>query len=70
MRAVFSVFAARFPQIDSVKLKAHQGTCELKIRMGFTGNDDAWAFRMRVNRSLQRLETAKASTAPKTGTAE
>ncbi len=70
MRAVFSVFAARFPQIDAVKLKPHQGTCELNIRMGFTGNDDEWAFRRRVNRSLQRLETAKVSPAPKAGTAE
>lgn len=67
MKAVFSVFGARFPQIDSVRLKSRKGSCELQIRMGFTGSDDEWALRRRVKRALDKLEVADAEIVPKAG---
>jgi hypothetical protein len=70
LKAVFSVFGARYPQINSVRLKPRNGSCELQIRMGFTGCDDEWAFRRRVNRSLSKLEAAKPTAPPKSRSAE
>jgi hypothetical protein len=62
MRANFIVVGALFSQTDMVHLKPrNSGGCQLQLRIGFTGADDDWAFRSRVNRAFKKLNAAKAS---------
>jgi len=70
MKANFIVVGALFPQTSMVQLKPRNSGCEMRIRMGFTGNDDEGAFRNRVSRVLKRLNAAKASAHPDTGQAQ
>jgi len=70
MRANFIVVGAIFPATNLVQLKPRESGCDLKIRMGFTGNDDEGAFRNRVSRALKKLSAARPATHPETGQAQ
>ncbi len=67
MNASFIVVGALFSQTELVELKPRSQGCELRVRIGFTGNDDEGAFRARVRRALKRLEEAKAVPAASPG---
>jgi hypothetical protein len=62
MKASFIVIGALYPANNYVSLKPKQGGgCDLQVRMGFTGLDDGFALRRRVNRALTKQKAAKPS---------
>jgi hypothetical protein len=62
MKASFIVVGSLYPAGNSVFLKAKGDGCELETRMGFTGNDDGFALRSRVNRALAKRKAANLPT--------
>ena len=61
MKASFIVLGAVFPANNYLSLKPKHDGCDLQVRMGFTGNDDGYALRRRVNRALTKMRAAKPS---------
>jgi hypothetical protein len=58
-KASFIVVGSLYPAVGVVSLKPEQDGCELEIRIGFTGNDDGYTLRSRVNRALSKRRAAK-----------
>jgi hypothetical protein len=61
LKASFIVIGAVFPANNYIWLKPKQDGCDLQVRMGFTGNDDGFALRRRVNRALTKKRVARPS---------
>lgn len=59
MRVSFVVVGGLFPATNVIYLTPKEKKCELNVNMGFTGNDDEFALRSRVHRSLKKLQEAK-----------
>lgn len=71
MKASFIVVGALFPGTNALYLKPKDNGCELKIQMGFTGNDDEGLLRSRVNHALSKRKAAKPTPpAPTAGASE
>jgi hypothetical protein len=66
MKASFIVVGSLYPGRGVVSLKPKKDGCELEINMGFTGIDDEFALRSRVNRALTKKKAAKPPS-PSTG---
>jgi hypothetical protein len=66
-KANFTVVGALFPKMGLVWLKPGKSGCELRLKIGFTGADEDFALRTRVNRVLKKLEADKASSSSDTG---
>jgi hypothetical protein len=66
LRASFIVIGDRFLYTDRVALVEKNGGCEMKIDVGDIGAENTnWRqFRSRVERSLAKLQSAKAKDAP------
>ncbi len=61
MKASFIVVGSLFPGTHYVSLKRKDNGCELQIKMAFTGNDDDYAIRTRIHRSIAKQKAAKPS---------
>jgi hypothetical protein len=71
MKASFIIVGSLYPGRGVVSLKPRKDNCELQINMGFTGNDDEFTFRRRVNHALTKKKAAVQSTpAHSTGASE
>lgn len=64
MKAVFVVAGSLFPATHAAFVKSRPNGCVLEINMNFTGNDDEYALRGRVDRMLAKQRKAKPSLAP------
>jgi len=64
MRASFVVVGSLFPATHAAHVKPRPNGCVLEINMNFTGNDDEYALRGRVDRTLAKQRKAKPSLPP------
>lgn len=64
MKAVFVVVGSLFPATHAAFVKPRPNGCVLEINMNFTGNDDEYALRGRVDRVLAQQRKAKPSLPP------
>lgn len=62
MKASFVVVGARFPGTHFVSLKAKEHGCELQTKMAFTGNDEDYVFRKRINHAFAKRNASKPPT--------
>lgn len=61
MKASFVVVGSLVPGTHAAFVKPRPNGCVLEVNMHFTGNDDEFALRVRVDRALAKRRTAKPS---------
>ena len=61
MKASFVVVGSLFPGTHFLSLKRKDNGCELQTRMAFTGTDEDYALRRRINHAVAKRKAAKPS---------
>ncbi len=61
MKASFIVVGSLYPGTHFASLKHKNNGCELQTRMAFTGNDEDYALRKRINHTIAKRKAAKPS---------
>ena len=61
MKASFIVVGSVYPGTHFLSLKHKNNGCELQTRMAFTGNDEDYALRKRINHAIAKRKATKPS---------